>query len=89
MQVTVNTKIDSSDKDTFEALVEKMGLTQSVVLRNFIKTFNMSGGFPYDINYVVSDAEAASTSLLEAQIDDGTARIYSSMSELWEELDDV
>ena len=49
--VTVNTKIDSKDKEKFEAIINDLGLTQSVVLRNFVKTFNSVGGFPYEVKY--------------------------------------
>jgi len=89
MQATINTKIDSSEKALFESIVEDMGLTQSVVLRNFIKTFNKAGGFPYNINYVVGDEERISTELLESQIEEGSVKTYETMGELWNELDNV
>ena len=89
MQATINTKIDISEKKAFETAVERLGLTQSVVLRNFVKSFIKAGGFPYDVNYPVSAEERASTESLERDIANGTAKTYADMSELWEDLDNV
>ena len=88
-QVTVNTKINAKDKEDFENIVDRMGLTQSVVIRNFVKSFNKAGGFPYDVNYPVSDEEKAERVILEEAIKAGTAKTYSNMTEVWDEIDDV
>jgi len=84
---TVNTKVSIEEKERFNAIAGALGLSQSTVLRNFIKAFNSAGGFPYDVNYPMSAEEAASTQELNAQIKDGTAKLYSSMDEVWDEID--
>jgi len=84
---TVNTKVSVSDKETFDAIVEKLGLTQAAVLRNFVKAFNSAGGFPYDVNYPMGAEEKASIEELDKQIANGTAKTYADIYEILNEKD--
>lgn len=84
-QASVNTKLELKEKEEFDALVERMGLTTSAVLRNFVKSFNRAKGFPYDVNYPVSGKERESVAALHADIEEGTAKSYDSIAAMLEE----
>ncbi|MDR2493491.1 MAG: hypothetical protein LBD25_08570 [Coriobacteriales bacterium] len=71
----------------FNAVSEKLGVSQSTVLRNFVKAFNSAGGFSYDVNYPMHAEEAASIAEPDNQINSGTAKLYSSMADVWDKTD--
>lgn len=50
MQATsLNLKIDKEERDRFTAIAQSLGMSNSAVLKVFIKAFNDAGGFPFEL----------------------------------------
>ena len=89
--VSLNTKIDASEKERFVATTASLGMTPSSAIKVFISMFNQWGGFPFDVRhpqYPVTVEERESLAELDRQIADGTVRRFSSFDELLVDVDE-
>lgn len=47
--VSLNTKIDPQEKDLFIETCESLGMTPSSAIKVFVRVFNETGGFPFEL----------------------------------------
>lgn len=46
---TLSTKISLEDKEAFDDIASSLGMSSSTVLKVFVKKFNATGGFPFEV----------------------------------------
>jgi DNA-damage-inducible protein J len=87
---SLNTKLRVEEKDQFVETAEALGMTPSAAIRIFVRKFNEYRGFPFAVRREIpmSDEERRDIALLDKAIDEGTATIYDSFSELIAEVDE-
>ena len=87
---SLNTKLPVEEKRLFMETVEALGMTPSAAVRVFVRKFNDCQGFPFPVmrSYPMSLEERLEIAQLDKAIDEGSARIYSSFSEILAEIDD-
>ena len=87
---SLNTKLPADEKAQFVTTAEALGMTPSAAIRIFVSTFNEYQGFPFPVRkgITISEEERRDTALLNKAIDEGTAKTYSSFSEILAEIDE-
>jgi DNA-damage-inducible protein J len=87
---SLNTKLRVEEKEQFVETAEALGMTPSAAIRIFVRKFNEYQGFPFAVRREtpMSDEERRDIALLDKAIDEGTATIYDSFSELIAEIDE-
>lgn len=46
---TLNARVNAADKERFTAISTALGLTPSSAISVFVRKFNETGGFPFDV----------------------------------------
>ena len=87
---SLNTKLPSEEKELFTETAESLGMTPSAAIRIFVRKFNEYQGFPFAVRkgFPMSDEECREIATLDKAIDEGTAKTYSTFSELLSEIDE-
>lgn len=80
----LNVKINHEDKVLFQKITSQLGTTPSDAVRMFVRAFNECQDFPFDTSrpYRLSSEARKSLDEVDRQIAEGTARRYSSVTEL-------
>lgn len=87
---SINAKVTPEEKELFNEITSDLGLSPSVAIRMFIKKFNETKGFPYEVRKEprpMTKEEIKSIRELEESIEDGTVRRYKNFDEILSELD--
>lgn len=85
----INIRIDPETKSSAEKIFESFGITISDAINIFLRKSIMEGGLPFEMkqpryNMETEMAMREARSMMEGKIE---AKVYSSASELFEELD--
>lgn len=86
---SLNTKLPVKEKELFTKTAESLGMTPSAVIRVFVHQFNEYQGFPFAVRkgFPMSEEERAELAELDTAIASGTAKTYSSFSEMLSETE--
>lgn len=85
---SINAKVTPEEKELFNEITSDLRLSPSVAIRMFIKKFNGTKGFPYEVRKEprpMTKEEIKSIRELEESIEDGTVRRYKNFDEILSE----
>lgn len=75
---TMNVRIDDDAKRRAEIISERLGLTVSAAVNIFIRKYNETGGFPFDLASKQAAEDAADIVALEQAMDEDDGTRYTS-----------